>query len=103
MEKTLNILRRQTRRTVDTAFFSDSVDRFFIGKLITGLLFIFSFIQLLRAILALTGTAAFSVTSPMEAAVAYAVACVVWFMAFRFIEARRLKSRKSASDKAGSV
>ena len=78
------------------ALFGEPVDRFFVGKLLVGLLFVVSIVQLLRAIVALTGSAAFLVRAPSQSAFFYGLTCILWALVFRLIEARRVKSRAAA-------
>lgn len=60
--------------------FTDAVDRYCVGKLIAGLLFIGSFGKLVHVI---------RVESPVETVVVWAVACVLWVVLFKLIESRR--------------
>lgn len=77
--------------------FGEVVDRFFVGKLAVGLLFIASALQMLRAVIALTGRAAFSVQAPGETALLFGAISIMWLLLFRFIETRR--KRRQGKDR----
>jgi hypothetical protein len=74
------------------SLFTDNVDRYFVGKLAVGLLFVFSFLEALLAAIVLTGVAPHPSPSPENALIQYGVASLLWFVAFRFIESRRRRA-----------
>lgn len=69
------------------SLFNEPVDRFFVGKLVFGLLFVGSFLKLLLAVLKPVAT---SRSIEVEAIVGYGLSCLLWYGLFRVIENRRV-------------
>ncbi len=70
------------------SLFTDPMDRFFVGKLLFGLLFcdaFFRFLNLvLRMVLQPNGT-----SPPWEDALTFGLVCLLWFGLFQAVESRR--------------
>lgn len=74
------------------SLFTEKMDRYYVGKMIFGLLFVVSFLKLLIAGILLSGLTPLRMTgfvNPQLAFLQYGIASVLWYAAFRFVESRR--------------
>ena len=74
------------------SLFTEPVDRFFVGKLLSGVLFVASFFKLLVAVITAL-VPPYGIEQPWAASVlGYGLSCLLWFGEFRVVEGRRRAS-----------